>query len=423
VFAWVGAIAVSFLLIALLRFTSGDPDSTVYAGISSRLATEPFSRWIAPEWWGYWGFTGPFREHPIGILVLPALIGRIGYPALQAAYAVNGLFQIASIVLVQVIAAHLVRPREARALGWVVQLMPIAFVFRVRANQEYAVLAGVLLGLLATERSCRRPAWASITALAFAWTLLVKGIFGFLVPITCGVWLAMTGWVDGPAQRRERGGGRFRLTAAWVALALVLLVAPTVAGVYELAYVGATGDSFLAFYTGPRLNPEAVAGGALSRVAYNTIWYTARLAWYAFPWSLVGLTAFAIWARRLRTETAANAGLTTDRSAAEGTGRTGVCAEGIDGDAARGLCFAIAASFLLVLLFAVSDRKADRFIFPAYYFMATVGGVAAVRYSPALSRIVEGLDRPWVPAACWTSLFLLRLATGSHLPQFTFWRS
>ena len=23
---------------------------------------------------------------------------------------------------------------------------------------------------------------------------------------------------------------------------------------------------------------------------------------------------------------------------------------------------------------------------------------------------------------CWIALFLLRLATGSHLPQFTFWR-
>ena len=89
----------------------------------------------------------------------------------------------------------------------------------------------------------------------------------------------------------------------------------------------------------------------------------------------------------------------------------------------RGLLFVIAASFILIVLFSFSDRKADRFIFPAYYFVAAAGGSAAIRWSPALSMAVDRLDRPWVPAACWMGLFLLRLITGSHLPQFTFWRS
>jgi hypothetical protein len=414
-FAWIGAGAASFLLIALVGFTSGDPDSRVYAGISARLATEPLARWIAPEWWGLWDFTGPFREHPIGILVLPALLGRLGYPAAQAAYAVNGVFQIASLVLVQVIAARLVRPREARALGWIVQLLPIAFVFRVRANQEYAVLAGVLLALLATERSYRRPLSAALTALAFAWTLLVKGIFGFMVPITCAVWLAVRTWIERGVTRQARP------VAPWVGLGLVLLVAPALAIAYEHAYVRATGDSFLAFYMGPRLNPEAVAGGALERVGYNTMWYTGRLIWYAFPWSLAGLAA-CVWlvhgrARRVARPASVNTG---DPDAARSQSQDAEAAKERD---LRGLLFAVGASFLLIVLFSFSDRKADRFIFPAYYFLAAAGGVAAVRYSPVLSRIVDRLDRPWVPAACWVGLFLLRLVTGSHLPQFTFWRS
>jgi 4-amino-4-deoxy-L-arabinose transferase-like glycosyltransferase len=413
--AWIAAAVLSFLLIAVVGFTSGDPDSRVYAGISARLAAEPFARWIAPEWWGLWDFTGPFREHPIGILVLPALLGRIGYPAPQAAYAVNGIFQIASIVLLQVIAARLVRSREARALGWIVQLMPIAFVFRVRANQEYAVLAGVLLALLATERSYRRPVWASLTGLAFAWTLLVKGIFGFIVPITCAVWLAVRTWIDRGVTRQVGPA------APWMALGLVLLVAPALATAYEHAYVRATGDSFLAFYMGPRLNPDAVAGGALGRVGYNTMWYTGRLVWYAFPWSLAGLAA-CVWLMRGRARTVAGPAKvqTRDPDAARSEPQ----------DAAptgerhrRGLLFATAASFLLIVLFSFSDRKADRFIFPAYYFMAAAGGVAAIRYSPLFSRIVHRLDRPWVPAAFWIGLFVLRLVTGSHLPQFTFWRS
>jgi hypothetical protein len=440
--SWVAAVAVSFIVLAAVRFTSGDPDSRVYAGIAARLAPEPVARWIAPEWWGQWGFSGPFREHPIGIFLLPALIGKAGYPAQQAAYAVNGAFQVASIVLVQMLAVRLATAREARALGWIVQLMPIAFVFRVRANQEYAVLAGILLALFATERSREGVAWAWLTALGFAWALLVKGVFGFVVPVVCAVWLAARAWTD-PTDARSIGVGpelqsgpgdvgpgnvgpglqsRPRRLAPWIALALVLLVAPALTLAYERAYVGATGESFLAFYTGPRLNPDAVAAGSPGRLAYNIIWYTARLAWYGFPWSLIVLGAFGAALRRyvgqrfrlrvkLRrtTEALAEAVSAADRRDTRSAG--------------SGVLFAVVASFVLIVLFSFSDRKADRFIFPAYYFMAAAGGVTAIRCWPAVSRVVDRLDRPWVPAVCWLSLFALRLVTGSHLPQFTFWRS
>jgi 4-amino-4-deoxy-L-arabinose transferase-like glycosyltransferase len=403
--AWIAALAASFLFLALFQFRSGDPDSNVYAGISARLAAEPFVRWIAPEWWGQWDFTGPFREHPIGIFVLPALAGRLGYPPPQAAYAVHGLFQAVSIVLVQLIAVQLVSRRDARALGWIVQLMPIAFVFRIRANQEYAVLAGILLALLATERSRARPAWAWLTALGFAWALLVKGVFGFLVPIACGVWLVAAEWSDraGAGAGRSGKNGASRRTVPWVALTSVLLVAPILTVTYEWAYRAVTGDSFLAFYTGPRLRPDAVAGGAIDRAGYNIVWYTARLVWYAFPWSVVALAAFGMWVlgARNRREMVSSA----------------------DEGAVRALGFATVASFILIVLFSFSDRRADRFIFPAYYFMAAAGGIVAIRSSPALSRVANRLDRPWIPAACWMALFLLRLGTGSHLPQFTFWRS
>ncbi len=403
-FAWTGVLAASFVLIAITQFRSGDPDSNVYAGLSARLATEPLGRWIAPDWWGQWPFEGPFREHPIGIFILPALAARLGYPAPQAAYAVNGLFQAASILLLQLIAVRLVSRRDARALGWIVQLMPIAFVFRIRANQEYAVLAGILLAVLATERSRERPAWAWITALGFVWALLVKGVFGFVVPVACGLWLAAAGWSDrGTAGRRSFGGGvSSRPVAPWIGLALVLLAAPILTIAYEWAYRRVSGDSFLAFYSGPRLRPDAVAEGAIDRAGYNIVWYTVRLAWYAFPWSIVAL------------------GVLGARAVG---GRGPQDAPGGDRRAMRGLLFACAASLVLIVLFSFSDRKADRFIFPAYYFMAAAGGIAAICSSPILARVVNRLDRPWVPAACWIALFLLRLATGSHLPQFTFWRS
>lgn len=382
--AWTAAVVAAMALIAATGYTSRDPDSTVYAGIAARLSSEPLASWIAPDWWGHWGFEGPFREHPVGILLLPAALGRLGYPPPQAAYAVNACFQALSLVLVGALAATVVPRREARALTWMLQLILIAFVFRIRANQEYAVLAGLLVAVYASERSRGQPAWAWLTAAAFAWVLLVKGIFGLMVPALCALWLLARS-----AGRRGTESGVPR--SAWLALAATLLVLPVLAAGYETLYRKATGESFLAFYTGPRLDAGAVAADVWVRWPVNVVWYTGRLIWYSMPWSPFAIGVVALWlARRGRPASAA---------------------------AAEGLLFAACASALLVAAFAAADRRADRFIFPAYFCFGAAGAVAAIRWSPRLSRLVERLDRPWVPAAFWIGLFLLRLASGPHLPR------
>ena len=97
--AWTLAWMVTAALLAAVHFTSRDPDSQLYAGISARLVQEPVSQWIAPQWWGFWNSEGPYCEHPVGMFVVPALLGRLGYPPLQAAYAVNALYQVVSFGL------------------------------------------------------------------------------------------------------------------------------------------------------------------------------------------------------------------------------------------------------------------------------------------------------------------------------------
>jgi hypothetical protein len=386
VVSWITVLSASATLLALTQYSSRDPDSTVYAGIAARLAQEPVHRWIAPEWWGLWGAKGLFREHPVGIFVLPALLGRLGYPAAQAAYLVNGCFQAASLMLIASLAAAYASRRESRALAWMLQLLLIAFVFRIRANQEFAVLAGIALALYATERSRERVEWAVMTAFAFVWVLLVKGVFGLAVPVMCGVWLAI------------RGTGDRRPTAPWVALGLILLAAPLVTIAYEAMYQRVAGESFLAFYFGPRLDAGSVAEGAFARWPPQVIWYIGRLVWYALPWSVFAIAAGValIRARRQKSSTM------HDPS---------------DARATQGLQFAAVSSAILIAAFAVADRRADRFIFPAYFFVGAAGAIAATRWSPRLARAVAVLDRPWVPAAVWFGLFLLRLASGPHLPR------
>jgi hypothetical protein len=168
------------------------------------------------------------------MFVVPALLGRAGYPPLQAAYAVNALYQVASFALVTLIAARLV-PRSAVALGCILQLLPIAFVFRVRANQEYAVLAGLLFAIYATERARTRPPWVAGMLAGFCAVLLVKGVFAFMVPVACGIWLVS----------RAASNARPRADwGAWSGLALMPVAAFIVTVGYEAAYVKVTGRSF-----------------------------------------------------------------------------------------------------------------------------------------------------------------------------------
>jgi 4-amino-4-deoxy-L-arabinose transferase-like glycosyltransferase len=448
--AWLLAALLSALLIAAVKYGSGDPDSKLYAGISARMAQQPIGRWIAPEWWGFWGLTGPYQEHPIGMFVIPALLARAGYPAEQAAYAVNGFFQILSFALMAAIGVAVMAPRDARALAWVLQLLPIAFVFRVRANQEYTMLAGLLLALYATERARRQPAWVVGMIAGFAWVLFVKGVFAFMVPLVCGVWL-----IARTASRDEarRSWPVFLGVLAMPAVGALLAVA------YDAAYVQVTGGSFLAAYRARQVPEGALTGGSAPvRVAYQLLWYAGRVIWYAFPWSLAAMLLAwrhregwlgpfggrrQVVRRRIRLKadptaaasTATEAGIgppsarheLTTRSSRLGTS-AGSGFSRIEQDAAltdtgRGAWFALASSALLVLVFSLAHRKADRYIFPVYFIVAAAGAAFLMRRSSRFAALVERLDRPWVPAAAWMTLFLLRLATLGKLPEFTFWRS
>ncbi len=384
VLMWAGVWLLTALLIAVTHYTSRDPDSQLYAGIAARLAVEPVDHWIAPQWWGLWNSTGPFYEHPAGLFVVPAALARLGYPPEQAAYAVNALYQILALCLIGALAARVVTSSESRALLWVLQLLPIAFVFRVRANHEYAVLAALLFAVYAAERSRTRPFWTLGMIAGFCAVLLVKGAFAFIVPVTSAVWLVAR-------------DGRFRVSAPWAAIAAMPVAAVLTAWAYDAAYIRATGEPFLVHYFTKQLpQDQVVSGFSLSRSAYNFTWYVSRVLWYAFPWSaLAAVVALgALWNRKLwpaRPEF-------------------------------QGAWFALVASAVLVIAFSLMHRKADRYLIPVYFIAASVGVVYAIRRFAWLERIVARLDRPWVPPAFFLVLCVLRIASGP-LRQFTFWRT
>ena len=254
-----------------------------------------------------------------------------------------------------------------------------------------------MAALYGTERARSRPRFALLTVAGLVSLLLVKGVLAVFGPALCALWLfsrRLTASRPAPSDR-----------AAWLGLAAGVVAMGATAGAYELLYRQATGESFWSFYLARQLGVAAEAGNGtgLATKAYNLVWYLGRVVWFPFPWSLALLLA-AWHARRLPGRLAASGNAPSARGALAG-----------------GL-FAVATLVLYVGLFSLSDRRADRYIFPAYYVVGAAGGVAALRASTRLRRLAAILDRPWVPAAVWAVTFTAHLFAGRlGLPTVKLW--
>jgi 4-amino-4-deoxy-L-arabinose transferase-like glycosyltransferase len=388
--AWLGALVLSAAALAALGYRARDADSRLYSEIAARMSTEPPSQWIAPTFPPGWYMRGRFREHPVGVHLLPALLARAGYPALQASLAVNGLYVALSLVLLQRLAATLVGDTEGRALGWLMQLLPIAFTFRVRANHEAAMLLFMLLALYGVERARTRPAWGLAVVAGLAGLLLVKGVLVVMGFAACVLWLVTRG--------KEEGSGWNG--PAWAAIAAAAAgVAVTAVG-YEALYRQATGEPFWSFYLGRQMGVAAVhqsAAGVFQK-AYNLLWYLGRVLWFPFPWSLT-LAALLLEKR-------------------------GWSRNGGDWGARAGGLFVLLFTALYLGAFSLSDRRADRYIFPVYYAVGAAGAIAALRSGPRLRAFAAWVDRgrTWAPAALWLALFAAHLVSGRlGVPTIKVW--
>jgi len=381
--SWTTVLLIAAVLLAVSAFASRDPDSTVYAGISARLSTMPLSAWLVPEWWGLWGLEGPFREHPVGIFILPALLGRAGYPAEQAAYAIGAVSSVLAVLLVGWVAAPLVRDHERAAVRWATLLLPIAFTYRIRANQEYPVLVLLLAAVYATERARTSAAWMAGIVAAAVGVFLMKGVFVVFVPIVCALWLLLSGRGDGRPDR-----------SAWVGVGLATVAVVLAAVGYEAVYRSVSGDSFFAYYIAQRLGSNTGVGSEASSVpgrAWNVPWYLARLIWFAVPGSLV-LIGLALRGRATRWR------------------------------GAPGLAFPVGVALVYVIVMSLGANRADRFIFPAYFAIGVGGAVVAMRRWPGVERAARWIAHrePYGTPVLWLLLFLATFLTASRLPYVQF---
>ena len=388
--AWAAFYVLVSMLLVATRFASDDPDSALYANLSAKLAQGPITNWIAPQWWGYWDGTGLFREHPAGVFLLPTALTLFGLPAVQASYVVGIGAGLVSLLLIGWLVARVAAPRDGRAVLVLLQLMPVAFLFRIRANHEYPMLVCLLLVIAGLE-GVRRGSWWWTAVIAFALTgaLLVKGVFIVMIFLAAGLWVLIN-------PTRAPGS----LARPVLATMVSCVVMAAVALAYDAAYLRVTGETFWLPYWRRQLGPLEIAtpiDGA-STIVDHVLFYLSRLAWHAAPWSLA-LVAIG-WQRRRELG--------------------GFVRPGAD-PVARGALFALAFTFITVAILTPSSRFAERYAFSATYAIGTLGAVAAWRSWPSLTGFIERCDRaiPALPAALWCALMLARLIVGPFLPRIT----
>ncbi len=388
---WAMALVLVSAVLVVTRFASDDPDSALYAALSAQLAERPASHWIAPEWAGHWDHEGLFREHPIGIFVLPTLLGAAGVPGEQAAYIVGIAAGLAALLLIAALAARLTSRADGRALLVLLQLIPLAFIFRIRANHEYPMLVFLLVAVIGIDAARRSWRWIWVTPVALCAAVLTKTVFVAVPLVAIGWWL-----LTNPL--RERGP----ISRALVALAAGAAAIAAMCVVYEMAYVRVTGESFWAGLWARQMAPLTLGGtvdaASTPTVLHHLGFYALRVAWHPAPWSFA-LVAAAWASRRTWRE------------------RWHAMPDG----ARRGLVFALGFAATTIAMFTPSSRFAERYIFSPNYAIAAAGIVVALYHWPRLRAWVDRVDArvPALPVVCWAALMLIRLVLGPFLPRIT----
>jgi hypothetical protein len=233
-----------------------------------------------------------------------------------------------------------------------------------------------------THRARTNPAWVLLMAASFCFLVLVKGAFAMFALVGAAFWLLV---VPAPTDRSSRW--------AWAGLALAVAAAALMMAGYEALYIRTTEESFLEFYRSTRLGGSIrlTDPRVVSHTLVNVGWYLLRLAWFAAPWSLAAFGVAAVWLR-FRT--------------------IGTPIAPFDATTEGGLVWALLVTATFIAILSPALVRAERFIFPTYFIIASVGVVTAIRNIDGVRRLAErAVLHSWLPIAVWILMFLLSLGS------------
>lgn len=361
-------LLITFLLLCLsavvFPYEYHDSDSSAYHSISQKLARQPLSRWGSPEWWGHGDNVGYFRDHPPGIFWLPAALVRLGIPGRSAPLCANFLYLFLLLFALYGLLRRFGGPEAGWAAVFAFVLTPIFVQYLMRANQELPLALAVVAGLYGLSRQEESWRYWVLYGAALLLAVFIKGVSALTLSLcSLAFWLIIS---------------RTRRTFLLI-LSGHLLALAAMAG-FELWYRASTGGvSFLQAYLNFQGGKAMEAGFRPLVKAYNLVWYLARTLWFAAPWVFILIYGLV-------------------RSAKD---KSGLLRE-------RFIQLILTASALIILFFSFFDRRADRYIFPAYVLLTAAGAWSLVRRKQPLGRFLEK-RRALLPLTLGAVLLLMTL--------------
>jgi len=367
------------VIVTILPYEYYDSDSSCYSSISQKLAYQPIQKWCAPQWWGHGGNVGLFHDHPPGILWLPAILVRLGIKGSVAALCANFFYILLSLYFV----FKLAKFWGDAAFGWGAVfgfvLTPIFLQYLIRANQEHPLNLAIVAGIYGLARSRESLGYKVLFIFALVFAVFIKGMSALILSM-----LAVIYWL---IVLRSRRTFSLIVFAPLIAFGAIFL--------FELWYKGITHTSFLQAYLAFQGGRSIGAVFHPGRRVYSFFWYVARALWFSSPW--VFFLFYGIW--RSRKE------------------KPSLLKDPV-------LRFLLIGALGIVLFFSLSDRKADRYIFPAYLLLVLAGVRTLLRIK---SKVADFLARQKKHLPVYLSLALvvfafLRIFFHSRLYRFIrFW--
>jgi hypothetical protein len=373
---WIVVIAAFVGLVSITDFQFRDPDSKLYSALAQDLAPLPVADWIAPQMNGHWNEQGPFRAHPHLALWVTASLIRVGAPAQQSAAIANFLYFLLIFFFV-----HRIGSLKDRDLGWVLVwatlYIPTTLQYLIRGNLEPPLTAAILGGMYAFLRSGDSwPARIGFTVALLA-AVFTKGLQGATLAVFAAIY-----WMVWSRDRHRLG----------TLVAAIVIVAGGVA-LHEWTYRTATGMDFWPTYLSTQTGYSVGSVQPIEKLE-NLAWYSARVIFFAAPWSL----ALLAWRRPRRSDPS------SDR---------------------RTLVWLLICAASLIAVMALFDRRADRYVFPAYPLVAMAGGWLIWESSARVRSMVDRWrDRmPYLFAAALLLSAVGKVVAATHFyTRIQFWR-
>jgi 4-amino-4-deoxy-L-arabinose transferase-like glycosyltransferase len=368
------------VFVSVFPYEIHDADSSAYSSIARKLAYKPLTTWCAPDWGGHGYNYGLFQEHPPGVLWITALFIRIGIPEGSAAFCANFLYIFLSFYFIYLLVSYF----GGSVLGWGAVLAyaftPVFLQYLIRANLEHPLNLAVIAGIYGLVRAEESWKYKAIFAAALVFAFLVKGILAFILSI-----LALVYWMV---------FSRSRKTLLFIVLANLFALGTMV--LFELWYRQITGGiGFWANYINLQFSRGVLTGFNPFRKIYNLIWYLGRAIWFPAPWVFFIFYGIYKWKKE-------NIPVLKDMF----------------------FKLSVISATCILFWFSLFDRKADRYIFPAYTFLVLAGVWILFRLKPKLMQFFEKRKNilPLYLSAVLIIFTLLRIFFHTRLYRFIrFW--